>query len=250
LLGMKHLLGTRTICKRAHAGLIKARAERFIRDGRSADNIDVPVEFWWAEGAAALDQNWTTGDFDTWIDHRIHLQAFGVIFWRSDIERSKPTPLVENATSPASTPTTALVEVGPAISIQIGYAFVAMPIDSDDHQLVDVLEAIKTAAADCGIIAERVDEVESNQRITDRILESITKAEFVIVDLTKERPNVFFEAGYAHGLGKVPIYVARAGTTIHFDIKDYPIITFRNMRQLKDGITKRLLALTGERRER
>jgi hypothetical protein len=40
LLGMKHLLGTRTICKRAHAGLIKARAERFIRDGRSADNIE------------------------------------------------------------------------------------------------------------------------------------------------------------------------------------------------------------------
>ena len=142
-------------------------------------------------------------------------------------------------------------QVGPAInaSIQTGYAFVAMPIDWDDDQLVDVLEAIKTAAADCGITAERVDEVESNQRITDRILESIAKAEFVIVDLTKERPNVFFEAGFAHGLGKVPIYVARAGTTLHFDIKDYPIITFRNMRQLKDGITKRLIALTGEREE-
>jgi hypothetical protein len=115
LLGMKHLLGTRTICKRAHAGLIKARAERFIRDGRSADNIDVPVEFWWAEGEAALHQNWTTGDFDTWIDHRIHLQAFGVTFWRSDIERSKPPPLVENAASPASNhPTTPYFAVGSA----------------------------------------------------------------------------------------------------------------------------------------
>lgn len=130
---------------------------------------------------------------------------------------------------------------------QAGSAFIAMPIDSDDDQLVDVLEAIKTAAADCGITAERVDEVESNQRITDRILESIYQAEFVIVDLTNERPNVFFEAGFAHGLGKLPIYVARAGTTIHFDIKDYPIITFRNMKQLKEGITKRLIALTGER---
>ena len=130
---------------------------------------------------------------------------------------------------------------------QAGSAFIAMPIDPDDDQLVDVLEAIKMAAADCGITAERVDEVESNQRITDRILESIYQAEFVIVDLTNERPNVFFEAGFAHGLGKVPIYVARAGTTIHFDIKDYPIIMFRNMKQLKEGITKRLIALTGER---
>jgi hypothetical protein len=99
---MKHLPGTRTICKRAHAGMIKARAERFIRDGQSADNINIPFEFWWAEGEAALQQNWTTGDFDTWIDHRIHLQAFGVTFCRSDIERSKPAPLLENGASPAS----------------------------------------------------------------------------------------------------------------------------------------------------
>jgi nucleoside 2-deoxyribosyltransferase len=91
--------------------------------------------------------------------------------------------------------------------------------------------------------AERVDEVESNERITDRIIESITKAEFVIADLTKERPNVFFEAGFAHGLGKTPIYVAREGTPIHFDIKDYPIILFRNMKELKEGITQRLLAI-------
>src|SRR5260370_35220911 len=39
-------------------------------------------------------------------------------------------------------------QVGPAINarIQTSYAFVAMPIDSDDDQLVDVLEAIKSAA--------------------------------------------------------------------------------------------------------
>lgn len=81
-------------------------------------------------------------------------------------------------------------------------------------------------------MAERVDEVKSNDRITDRIIKSISKAEYVIVDLTKERPNVFFEAGFAHGLGKVPIYIARHGTPIHFDIKDYPIIVFRNMKEL------------------
>jgi hypothetical protein len=133
-------------------------------------------------------------------------------------------------------------------AVQIGYAFVAMPIDKDDHQLVDVLDAIKVAATTCGISAERVDEAESNNRITDRILESIAKAEFVIVDLTNERPNVLFEAGFAHGIGKIPIYVAREGTTIHFDVKDYPVIQFRNMKELKDGITRRLIALSKQRR--
>jgi len=42
LLGIGNRLGRRTICKRANAGLIEARAERFIRDGRSADNADIP----------------------------------------------------------------------------------------------------------------------------------------------------------------------------------------------------------------
>jgi hypothetical protein len=131
--------------------------------------------------------------------------------------------------------------------IQKGYAFVAMPIDRDDHQLVDVLEAIKAGAKECGVTAERVDDDERNERITDRILESINKAEFVIVDLTNQRPNVFWEAGYAQGIGKTPIYIARDGTTIHFDVKDYPVIIFRNMKELREGIAKRLHAVAKRR---
>ena len=77
--------------------MIKARAKRFIHDGRSADNVDIPAEFWWAEGGAALTQDWTTGCFYTWIKQRVRLQAFGVTFRRSDIERAKPAPVLENA---------------------------------------------------------------------------------------------------------------------------------------------------------
>jgi nucleoside 2-deoxyribosyltransferase len=132
-------------------------------------------------------------------------------------------------------------------NIQTGYAFIAMAINRADAQLEDVLDAIKEAAAKCGITAERVDDVESNERITDRILESIRKAEFVIADLTNERPNVFFEAGYAHGIQKTPIYIAKEGTVIHFDVKDYPVIFFRNMKELREGIVKRLLSLSTKR---
>ncbi|HIP19479.1 MAG TPA: hypothetical protein EYG78_09125, partial [Sulfurovum sp.] len=91
-------------------------------------------------------------------------------------------------------------------------------------------------ASRCGIEAERVDEVHSNERITDRMLESIRKAEFVIVDLTHSRPNVFYEAGYVHGIGKIPIYLAKEGTKLEFDLKDYPVIFFKNMKQLKDNL--------------
>lgn len=128
--------------------------------------------------------------------------------------------------------------------VQRGYAFVAMPMDENDPELVDVLEAIKAGAQQVSISAERVDDEESNERVTNRIMESIRKAEFVIVDLTHGRPNVFFEAGYAHGIGKTPIYVARSGTNLEFDVKDYPVIKFRNLKELREGITKRLLAIS------
>jgi hypothetical protein len=143
----------------------------------------------------------------------------------------------------------ARTDFSPSKDVELGYAFIAMAMDKDDHELVDVLEAIQVSASSCKIKAERVDEVETNDRITGRILASIRKAEFIIVDLTKERPNVFFEAGYAEGLGKIPIYLARQGTPIHFDLKDYPIIEFRNMKELKEKLTKRFLALSKQPKE-
>src|SRR4051794_16702511 len=83
------------ICARAHDGMIKARAERFIRADRAFDDVELPAQFWWARGHEALDQNWTTGDFETWIDHRLHWKAYGVSFLRADIDKLVPNPLKE-----------------------------------------------------------------------------------------------------------------------------------------------------------
>ena len=44
------------------------------------------------------------------------------------------------------------------------------------------MDAVKEATQRCGVRAERIDEPPSNDRITDRIIASIQKAEFVIVD--------------------------------------------------------------------
>lgn len=123
-------------------------------------------------------------------------------------------------------------------------AFVAMPMNPGDDSLVDVLEAIQAAARRCGIVAERIDEQQSNDRISDRMFEAIRQSKYVIADLTHERPNVFFESGFSHGIGKAPIYVARQGTRVAFDIQDYPVIFFRNMKDLRDKLEQRLATLT------
>lgn len=128
-------------------------------------------------------------------------------------------------------------------NIQKGFVFIAMPMDSAKPESEDVLEAIKTAASELGLIAERIDEPQSNERITDRIIESINKAEFVVCDLTLSKQNVYYEAGYAHGVGKIPIYIAKYGTNLEFDLKDYPVIFFHNLKELKEKLLKRLKGL-------
>src|ERR1700738_2771590 len=74
---LKPVLGSewqaqRTVWKRAHDGVIRARAERCTADGEGRIDMSVRKGFWWAEGETALSQNWTVGDFETWIEHKTH----------------------------------------------------------------------------------------------------------------------------------------------------------------------------------
>lgn len=85
-----------TICKRANAGLVRARAD-LVRIGE-AERIDheVPRKLWWAEGHEALEQNWKSGDFSTWVDHKHHIQAYGVQFALDDITSLSPNRKVNS----------------------------------------------------------------------------------------------------------------------------------------------------------
>jgi len=79
-----------SICSRAYDGLVRARAKRLVWGDKQRDDADVPAEFWWARGQGALKQNWTSGDFETWIEQRVHCRAYSVDFLRADIEEMIP----------------------------------------------------------------------------------------------------------------------------------------------------------------
>lgn len=73
------------ICERCEAGLLRSRAQLFKRHKDELTDVELPREFWWAKGHAALDQNWDTGDFSTWINQTFHWQAFDVRFALDDL---------------------------------------------------------------------------------------------------------------------------------------------------------------------
>lgn len=119
-------------------------------------------------------------------------------------------------------------------------AFIMMSISSDKPELEDSLNAIKRATFQHGIESIRVDEIEHSKKITDVILEKVKKSRFLICDITTERPNVYYELGYAHGIGKEVILVAKEGSTLHFDIKDYNVIFYKSYSELESRVSKRI----------
>jgi guanylate kinase len=122
--------------------------------------------------------------------------------------------------------------------VEQGYAFIMMAMSDDDPTLVDVHAAIKRACDDVGVRAERVDDTEFTGQITEKVLSSIRVSEFVIADLTHERPNVYYEIGYANALNKPLVLVARRGTKPHFDVQGMRVLYYDNLVKLEDSLRK------------
>ncbi len=102
------------------------------------------------------------------------------------------------------------------------FVFVLMPFDSSFDDLYKL--GIKEACDQAGAYAERLDEQLFTENMLDRIYTQISKADVIVSDMTGQNPNVFYETGYAHALGKKVICITKGDTDIPFDLKHYPHI--------------------------
>lgn len=119
-------------------------------------------------------------------------------------------------------------------------------IMSFKREFRDVFASCREVCREFKFEAERTDESTSLERIVPRIEAGIRRSAFVIADVTELSPNVFYEVGYAKGLGKEVILTARQGTRLPFDVGDIPTIFWEIQEDLKAGLRKCLAGLVGK----
>ncbi|MDZ7685430.1 MAG: hypothetical protein U5O39_10885 [Gammaproteobacteria bacterium] len=105
-----------------------------------------------------------------------------------------------------------------AISDQV---FVAMSFADESQSAWE--DAIRPAVAGCGYKPYRVDAEPHLDRIDSKIVAETKNSTFLVADVTHQRPGVYFEAGYALGLGLKVFWSVRADEIekVHFDTRQY-----------------------------
>lgn len=114
-------------------------------------------------------------------------------------------------------------------------AFIVMKLNDANLELAyrdGILQALKETKYE----KRRIDDYVDGEKISPRILKEIRRSDIVIADLTGERPNCYYEVGYAHALSKKVILSAMEGTDVHFDLRDNNFIFWKSPSDLKDRL--------------
>ena len=124
--------------------------------------------------------------------------------------------------------------------------FVAMWFDKS---VGNTWVAIENGIRSAGYEPFRVDQKEHNNDITDEIIAGIRGSKFLVADLTRHRNGVYFEAGFARGLGLDVVWLCRKRDEKgrHFDIRQFNCIFWdkRKLSELTEALTNRIVATIG-----
>ncbi|OXM84575.1 hypothetical protein [Paenibacillus rigui] len=120
--------------------------------------------------------------------------------------------------------------------------FVVMKFGDEVLDLV-YKSVIKPLGEEFGYKVLRVDEIQDSGFINQQTLENISKSKIVIADLTMESPNCYYEAGFAHALGKEIVFCIKKDGKVHFDLSSNRFIEWRSDSDYREKLTERLKAI-------
>lgn len=95
-------------------------------------------------------------------------------------------------------------------------AFVLMPFTADLTAIYEAFVKPTIESPEFGLLCRRADDIKSNRTIIQDVWKSLCEARLVIADMSRLNPNVMYELGIAHTLGKETILIYQRGEEIKF----------------------------------
>ena len=165
--------------------------------------------------------------------------AFGFTFQRALLDADEPTKQAEAALIASRHIESELAELerrakivrinpifqGREFLIDEGLAFVLSPFGEPFDAIYE--DHIKPSVDGIdGLGCLRADDIYDNRPIMEDIWKSINKARLIISDLTGKNPNVFYETGIAHTIGKEVILTTQSMDDVPFDLRHLRCIVY------------------------
>ncbi len=136
------------------------------------------------------------------------------------------------------------------INTESQQAFVAMWFDESTNDLWS--DGIEPAVNAAGYNPIRIDKQHHANKICDEIVAEIKRSRFLVADFTfgesGARGGVYYEAGFAHGLGLDVIFCCHSDcmSALHFDTRQYNHIEWKDPAALREELTARICAVVGD----
>jgi hypothetical protein len=121
--------------------------------------------------------------------------------------------------------------------IETALVSVMMPFDAAFSR---VYKSVKLAADGAGLRSRRADEIWENPAIIQDIVSLIDRSRVVICDCTGKNPNVFYEIGIAHTLGREVVLITQNDYDVPFDLRHLRYVRYLNNAQGRKELTEQL----------
>lgn len=147
-----------------------------------------------------------------------------------------------------------------APGITVHPRFFEVPHQRIDRKLVSVMmpfsspfsrvySAIANAATSVGMHAQRADDMWEHSVLMQDVFSLIYRSHVVICDFSGKNPNVFYEAGLAHMLGRHVVPITQSHDDVPFDLRQHRYLHYLNngegLVSLTEQLATRLATLAG-----
>ncbi|AZL60665.1 hypothetical protein EI545_18665 [Tabrizicola piscis] len=120
-----------------------------------------------------------------------------------------------------------------------------MPFDGSFNSVYQGIKAVLEAD---GFTCRRADDMWVHAHVMTDIIELICTSVVVICDLSRKNPNVFYEAGIAHTLGKQVILISQSHDDVPFDLRPIRYLSYLNngegIQKLAEEVMARVRSIT------